>query len=474
MIFFCAKITFGKIMKGAKQLSSAIKSKNIDMCNGSLFKSLIRFALPLMLSGILQLFFNAADVVVVGKFAGDESLAAVGATTTLINLLTNLFIGLSVGANVLVANYYGAKQEKDVRETVHTSMKISALSGVFLTLVGVVAAPFLLSLMQTPSDVIDLSVIYLRTYFIGMPAVMVYNFGSAILRAAGDTKRALYILFASGVVNVLFNLFFVIVFGWGVFGVGLATVISQVMSAVLIVICLIKEKSSVRLELKKLRIYKKKLLIILQIGIPAGFQGMMFSLSNVVIQSSINGFGKVVVAASAASASVEGFAFTSMNAFHQSAVSFTSQNIGARKFNRISKILYIALFYVIAVGVFFAFIFLAFGKNLIGFYTTSPEVIAEGVKRLTIIAGSYFLCGMMDVTSGSLRGMGYSFTPMIVSLLGVCVFRVVWVATVFQLEQYHTIETIYYSYPITWILTLAAHFVTFLIAKHLLKKKWGL
>lgn len=453
-------------------MSSSIKSKNVDMCNGSLLKSLIRFTLPLMLAGVLQLFFNAADVVVVGKFAGDESLAAVGATTTLINLLTNLFIGLSVGVNVLVANYYGARQDKDVHETVHTSMTISALSGIFLTFVGFLAAPFLLSLMQTPTDVIDLSVVYLRTYFMGMPAVMVYNFGSAILRAAGDTKRALYILFASGIVNVLFNLIFVIVFSWGVFGVGLATVISQIMSAILIVICLIKEKSSVRLELKKLRIYKKKLLRILQIGIPAGFQGMMFSLSNVVIQSSINGFGKVVVAASAASVSVEGFAFTSMNAFHQAAVSFTSQNIGAGKFERISKILYIALFYVIVVGAFFAFIFLGFGKNLIGFYTTSPEVVSEGVKRLSIIAGSYFLCGMMDVTSGSLRGMGYSFTPMVVSLVGVCLFRVVWVATVFQLERYHTIETIYYSYPITWCLTFAAHLITFLIAKHRLKRKW--
>ena len=455
-------------------MSSAVKSKNVDMCNGSLFKSLVRFAVPLMLSGGLQLFFNAADVVVVGKFAGDESLAAVGATTTLINLLTNLFIGLSVGANVLVANYYGARQEKDVHETVHTAMTISVFSGVFLTALGVIAAPFLLSLMQTPADVIDLSVIYLRTYFMGMPAVMVYNFGSAILRAAGDTKRALYILLSSGVVNVAFNLVFVIAFHWGVFGVGLATVISQYISAVFIVLCLVREKSLIRLELKKLRIYKKKLLRILQIGIPAGFQGMMFSLSNVVIQSSINGFGKVIVAASAASVSVEGFAFTSMNAFHQAAVSFTSQNIGARKFDRVSKILYISLFYVVIVGAFFAFLFLGFGKNLIGFYTTSPEVITEGVKRLTIIGGSYFLCGMMDVTSGSLRGMGYSFTPMIVSLLGVCVLMVVWVATVFQMERFHTVETIYYSYPVTWTVTFAAHLITFLIAKGLLKKKWNL
>lgn len=452
-------------------MSAQAKSRNIDMCNGSLFRSIVLFAVPLMLSGVLQLFFNAADVVVVGKFAGDESLAAVGATTTLINLLTNLFIGLSVGANVLVANYYGASQNKDVHETVHTAMTISAFCGIFLTAVGFFAAPLLLEIMQTPEDVIDLSVIYLRTYFMGMPAVMIYNFGSAILRATGDTKRALYILSASGVVNVGFNLIFVILFKWDVFGVGFATVISQVMSAILIVICLLKEKTSVRLEIKKLRIYRKKLLRIMQIGIPAGFQGMLFSLSNTVIQSSINSFGKVIVAASAASVSVEGFAFTSMNAFHQAAVSFTGQNIGARKYERINKILYVSLMYVLVVGVFFAFLFLTFGKNLIGFYSTSPEVITEGVKRLTIIAGSYMLCGMMDVTSGSLRGMGYSFTPMVVSLIGVCLFRVVWVATVFQLEAYHTIETIYYSYPISWSLTFAAHFITFLIAKALLRRK---
>lgn len=452
-------------------MSVQAKSRSIDMCNGSLFKSIIIFAVPLMLSGILQLFFNAADVVVVGKFAGDESLAAVGATTTLINLLTNLFIGLSVGANVLVANYYGARQARDVHETVHTAMTISAFCGFFLTAVGFFAAPLLLEVMQTPADVIDLSVIYLRTYFMGMPAVMIYNFGSAILRATGDTKRALYILFASGIVNVAFNLIFVIVFKWDVFGVGLATVISQVMSAVLIVICLIKEKTSIRLEVRKLRIYSKKLLRIMQIGIPAGFQGMLFSLSNTVIQSSINGFGKVIVAASAASVSVEGFAFTSMNAFHQAAVSFTSQNLGARKYERINKILFVSLTYVLAVGIMFAFLFLTFGERLIGFYTGSPEVVAEGVKRLTIIAGSYMLCGMMDVTSGSLRGMGYSFVPMLVSLIGVCLFRVLWVTTVFQLEAYHTIETIYYSYPISWGLTFAAHLITFFVVKGLLRKK---
>lgn len=454
-----------------RSVNMSAKSRNIDMVNGSLFKSIIAFSLPLMLSGILQLFFNAADVVVVGKFAGDESLAAVGATTTLINLLTNLFIGMSVGANVLVANYYGAKQKKDVQETVHTAMTLSAFSGLFLTVLGYFLAPVLLSLMQTPEDVIELSVIYLRTYFFGMPAVMVYNFGSAVLRAAGDTKRALYILTASGVVNVCLNLIFVIIFSWGVFGVGLATAISQFVSAIFIVICLMKEKSDIRLEINKLRIYGKKLVRILQIGIPAGFQGMMFSLSNVVIQSSINGFGKIIVAASAASVSVEGFAFTAMNSFHQAAVSFTSQNLGAGRYNRIGKVLSVSLGYVFITGVAFAILFLTCGEFFISLYTESPQVVTEGVKRLTIIAGTYMLCGMMDVTSGSMRGLGYSFTPMIVSLVGVCLFRVIWVATVFQVDKWHTVETIYYSYPITWILTFAAHFICFLFARRKLMKK---
>lgn len=450
-----------------------LKNRNIDMCNGSLFKSIISFSLPLVFSGILQLFFNAADVVVVGKFAGDESLAAVGATTTLINLLTNLFIGLSVGANVLVGNYYGARQKRDVHETVHTAMTISAISGLILTFIGMFAARYLLTLMQTPEAIIDLSVLYLRTYFIGMPATMIYNFGSAILRATGDTKRALYILSISGVINVCFNLVFVIAFGWGVFGVGFATVISQIVSAVLIVICLMKEKTDIRLEFRKLHIYGNKLKRIMQIGIPAGFQGMLFALSNTVIQSSINSFGEVIVAASSASVSVEGFAFTSMNAFHQATVSFTSQNIGARKYERINKILYTALFYVAVVGIFYAALFLGFGNQLIGFYTSSPEVITAGVNRLSIIAGTYILCGIMDVTSGSLRGMGYSFVPMAVSLIGVCLFRVVWIGTVFQLEQYHNIETVYYSYPISWTLTFIAHLITFIVAKNQIKRKWA-
>ena len=443
-----------------KIVMSDVKRKSqfsMDMCSGSISKKMIAFAVPLMLSGLLQLLFNAADIIVVGKFAGDASLAAVGATSTLINLMTNLFIGMSVGANVLCANYFAANKDNELSKTVHTAMTVSVLSGLFLTVLGIVLAPTVLKMMQTPDDVLNLAVIYLRTYFCGMTAVMVYNFGSAILRAIGDTQRALYFLFAAGIVNIVLNLIFVIVFHWGVFGVGLATVISQVISASLVFICLLKEKSAIKVDVKKMGIDWHKLLRILQIGLPAGVQSMLFSLANVVIQSSVNTFGTTVIAGNSASSSVEGFAFTSMNAFHQAAVSFTSQNAGARKLERINKILYTALAYVFVVGVFFGVIYIIFDRQLISLYTDSEAVVDAGVRRLVIIACSYMLCGMMDVVVGSLRGLGYSFMPMLVSLIGICALRLVWIATVFKIPEYHTIETIYYTYPISWIITLSAH-----------------
>lgn len=458
---------------------SSVMSKTIagskfsmDMCTGSIWKKMIIFTLPLMLSGILQLLFNAADVIVVGKFAGDASLAAVGSTASIVNLMTNLFIGMSVGTNVLVANYFAADQKRDLHETVHTSMLLSVIGGVFLTVVGIVSAPYILSIMKTPDDVIGLSSVYLRTYFCGMTSVMIYNFGSAILRAIGDTRRPLIYLSVAGVFNVVLNLIFVIAFHMGVFGVGLATVISQTISALLILRCLIKENSDIRLEIRKIKIHSHKLLRIMQIGIPAGIQGMMFSLSNMVIQSSVNSFGTTVVAANSASISVEGFAYTSMNSFHQAAVSFTGQNAGARKYDRINKILGVGICYVFLVGMIFCAVFILFGSDLIGLYSKSDVVTQTGVRRLTIIACSYFLCGMMDVTVGCLRGLGYSFVPTLVSLLGVCVLRVVWIMTVFQLPQYHVVETIYYSYPLSWAVTFCAHLLCFAVAKQRIRKKW--
>ena len=449
------------------------KKYEIDMCNGPILKKMLLFALPLMLSSILQLLFNAADIVVVGRFAGDDSLAAVGSTSSLINLLTNLFIGLSVGANVLVARYFGAKKEEELRDTVHTAMTLSLIGGVVLTVIGVVGAPIILTWMQSPPEVFSLAVIYLRVYFAGITATMIYNFGSSILRAIGDTKRPLYYLSIAGVVNVVLNMIFVIVFHWGVFGVGIATVISQVISAALVLRCLLREQGGIRLDFKRLGVNKGKLLQIMQIGLPAGFQGMLFSLSNVVIQSSVNSFGATVVAGNSAAQNIEGFVYVGMNAFYQAAISFMGQNVGAGKYKRVNKILFSAEACVITIGFALSMLVLLFAESFLSLYTDSPAVVEAGTVRLGIICSTYFLCGMMDVMVGALRGLGYSIAPMIVSLLGACAFRLVWIATVFQIDRFHTIETVYTSYPISWTLTFLAHLLTFVIVRNKLKKRWG-
>ena len=433
------------------------------MCSGSIFKKMLMFALPLMCSSILQLLFNAADIVVVGRFAGDNALAAVGSNTALINLLTNLFVGLSIGSNVLTARYYGAKQEKDLKETVHTSMMLSIYSGILLTVIGVVAARQILTWMQAPEEVIGLAELYLRIYFIGMTATMIYNFGSAILRAIGDTKRPLYYLLAAGVVVIVCRL--------GVAGVAIATVISQTISAFLVVRCLMKEQGAIRLELKELQIEKDKLMRILQIGLPAGFQGIVFSLSNVVIQSAINSFGAIAVAGNSAAANIEGFVYMAMNAFYQATISFTSQNFGARKKDRINKILFAGQVYVVATGLILGSLAVFFGKELLGIYSASPEVIAAGMVRLQYICKVYFLCGIMDVFVGALRGIGYSIMSMIVSLLGACGLRLLWLATVFQIPQYHTQDIIYLSYPITWVITFTVHALCYIWARKQVEKR---
>lgn len=445
------------------------KKYEIDMCSGSIFKKMLLFALPLMCSSILQLLFNAADIVVVGHFAGDHALAAVGSNTALINLLTNLFVGLSIGTNVLVAQYYGAKKEQELKETVHTSMMLSVYSGILLTIVGVIAARQILIWMQAPSEVLGLAAIYLRIYFIGMTSTMIYNFGSAILRAVGDTKRPLYYLLGAGVVNVVLNLIFVVLFQMGVAGVGAATVISQTISAFLVVRCLILEQGGIHLELKELRIHKDKFIRILQIGLPAGFQGTVFSLSNVVIQSAINSFGAVVVAGNSAASNIEGFVYMAMNAFYQATISFTSQNFGAKQYKRINKILFVGELYVIITGLVLGNLAVIFGKELLGIYSSSEEVIQTGMVRLRIIGITYALCGIMDVLVGALRGIGYSIMPMIVSLVGACGLRLIWIATVFQIPAYHSQTTIYMSYPITWTITLTVHALCFLWARRRIK-----
>lgn len=443
----------------------------MDMCNGPIMSKLLRFALPLMCSSLLQLLFNAADVVVVGQFCGEESLAAVGSTTSLINLMTNLFIGLSVGANVLVARYFGAKQEKEVHNTVHTALALSIVSGLFLTVIGVVFAKQILIWMKCPADVLPLSALYLRVYFLGMTATMIYNFCSAILRAVGDTKRPLYYLLFAGVINVVLNLFFVIMFDMNVAGVGFATASSQCVSACLVARCLTKENAIYKLVLKEIRFHKSQLIKILQIGIPAGLQGTVFSLSNVVIQSAINSFGSVVMAANAAAMSIEGFVFVAMNAFHQAAVSFISQNVGAGKFGRINKIVWCVLLGVTVTGLVLGGMAVLFGKELLTLYSTKPEVIAQGMIRLKWICSFYALCGIMDVMVGVLRGLGYSVMPMIVSLLGACGLRLLWIFTVFRIPEYHTTKVLYLSYLMSWTITIVAHVVCFLIVRRKFPKE---
>lgn len=434
------------------------------MCTGSVFGKMITYTLPVMFSGILQLLFNAADIIIVGKYSGQHhALAAVGSNAALINLLTNLFIGLSVGTNVVAAQLFGAKKEKDVSETVHTSMQLSFFSGILLTIVGLIGAPWFLKLMQVPKEVIGLSTVYLRIYFLGMTSLMVYNFGSAVLRAIGDTKRPLYFLTAAGVINVGLNLLFVIVFDMGVAGVGFATAISETVSAVLVIRCLKRERGCIRLDFRKLGISKNKLKKILVIGLPAGLQGTVFALSNVVIQSSVNSFGADAVSGNSAASSIEGFVYMAMNSFYQSTMSFTSQNYGAGQYGRIKRILICGEIYVILTGLLLGNAAVFFGQPLLSIYSDNPTVIQYGIVRLKWICTVYALCGIMDVLVGALRGIGHSLFPMFVSLMGACVLRLVWIATAFQIPKYHKLETVYVSYPITWTITLLVHLITFLV-----------
>lgn len=438
------------------------KSYKIDMCNGPILKKMLMFAVPLMCSSVLQLLFNAADIVVVGHFAGDNSLAAVGSNTALIGLLTNLFIGLSIGSNVLVAKYYGAKNKEALEKTVHTSMMLSIVSGIFLTVIGIIGARRILIWMQTPSEVLQLATIYLRIYFLGMLATMVYNFGSAILRSIGDTRRPLYFLFIAGIINIILNLVFVIIFKLGVAGVAIATVISQCISGILIFLCLIHEEGAMRLDIHKLHMDRKIFIEILKIGLPAGFQGILFSLSNVIIQSSINSFGATIMAGNSAAANIEQFVYVSMNAFYQATISFTGQNVGAGRYNRVYKILLSGQLCVIFVGVVFGNLLFLLGHVLLRIYSSSEDVIQAGIIRLGIVSRTYALCGIMDVMVGALRGLGYSIMPMIVSLIGACGLRILWLATVFNMERFHKVQTVYASYPITWVITIIVHILCFL------------
>ena len=439
------------------------KSYEINMCEGPILGKVLIFSIPLMLSGILQLLFNAADVIVVGRFAGSQSLAAVGSTSALINLLINVFMGFSVGVNVLVARYYGGRKERDVSETVHTAVTLSLVCGLILVAVGLALTRPLLELMGTPDDVIDKAVLYMQIYFIGMPANMLYNFGSAILRAVGDTKRPLYYLSAAGVVNVILNLISVIIFHMDVAGVALATIISQAISAVCVLRCLMRHESCLKIRLGELKIHKEKLMGIVKVGLPAGMQGAIFSISNVLIQSSVNSFGSIAMAGNTAAQNIEGFIYNAMVAVYQANLSFTSQNYGAGKFSRINRIMFICIGVVSVVGFSIGVLAYGAGTSLLSIYSSDPEVIAYGMTRLQIIGLTYFTCGIMDTMVGSIRGIRYAVLPMLVSLTGACLFRIIWIFTIFQWS--HTLLTLYISYPASWVLTATAHIVCFFLIR---------
>ena len=436
-------------------------NRTMDMTQGRLLTQVLVFALPIMLSGILQLLFNAADTIVVGRFAGNEALAAVGSVGSLNNMIISLFIGLSVGANVLVARYTGSRNDRAVSDTVHTSVLLSLAGGVLLMIIGVLLARPLLELMGSPEDVIDLAVLYVRIIFLGMPVQMLYNFCAAILRAVGDTQRPLYYLTIAGVVNVLLNLVFVILFHLSVAGVALATIISQTISALLVTRALLNMEGPTRLFLNRLRIHPGKLREIIRIGLPAGIQSSVFSLSNVVIQSSVNSFGSVVIAGNAASSNVGNFVYQAMNTFQQAITCFAGQNIGARKPRRIVSAMKVCMFWSVSFGLVLGMLSCVFGTQLLSLFSADPAVIAAGMERQIIVCAPYFLCGMMDVMTGALRGIGYSLLPMIVSILGACAFRLFWVFTVFA--AYPTLPCLMLSYPVSWLLTFSVLLVIFLV-----------
>ena len=439
------------------------------MCNGPLFGKVLIFSLPLILSGILQLLYNAADVAVVGRFAGSQSLAAVGSTGPLINLMTNLFIGLSVGASVVVARSIGANNTHKSHDAVHTAIAISLVAGAITLIIGVTLSKRFLILMDTPDDVLNLATIYMRIFFAGMPGMMVYNFGAAILRAMGDTMRPLYFLTISGIINVLLNMMFVCLFHMDVAGVALATIISQYISAALVVICLLKLDNSCRLNIKEIAFRKKEVAEILKVGLPAGVQSSLFSISNVLIQSSINSFGSTVMAGNAAAGNIEGFTYISMNSVYQAAITFTSQNVGAKKPERISKVAAVSLMIVTAIGLIMGGLSFLGGETLLRIYSSDEAILPYGMTRLQYICIPYFLCGVMEVFVGLLRGMNCSTIPMFVSIFGSCVFRIIWIYTAFS--AYPTQITLYIAYPISWALCSAVHFICYLIIKKRLARK---
>ena len=431
----------------------------IDMCNGSILDKLISFSIPLMLSGILQLLFNAVDIIVVGRFTGSEALAAVGSTTALINVFVNFFIGISLGSNVLAARFFAAGKDKEMSETVHTAITLALISGVGMGIIGVLAAKGALMLMDTPDNVLNLSTLYMRIYFVGMPFFMLYNYGAAILRAVGDTKRPLLFLIISGSVNVVLNLIFVIRFHMGVAGVAIATVISQAISCVLVLRCLYRTESSYQLRFSRLGMKAKYVKQIFQVGVAAGIQSTIINFSNVLLQSSVNSFGSVAMAGYTAANNILGFLYVSINSVTQACMSFTSQNYAVRRFKRMDKILLECLGLTVAVSLVFGGGSYLFGSELMHIYTKSADVVACGVDIMLYTTVTYFLCGMMDLFPGALRGMGHSAVPMILSVIGTVGTRIVWIYLVFPYHR--ALDFLFISYPVSWLLTIIMQVICF-------------
>jgi len=445
----------------------------IDMCSGKLFPKIIKCAIPLMLSNLLQLMYNAVDIIVVGRYVGNTALAAVGSTSSLINLLVNVFAGLSVGTTVAVSQYIGAKDYKKVFNTCHTAVLVSLILGVFLAIFGVLLSRPLLILMGSPFDVIEQATLYIKIYFLGMPAFMLTTFGSAIMRTVGDTKRPLYFFSISGILNVILNLILVLQFNMGVAGVAIATVFSQFISAACILVTLLNTDGYIKIYIKDLKISRESLLAIIKRGAPVGIQSFVFSLSNVIIQSSVNSFGSVVMAGSSAASNIEGFLYTTLNSFSVVVTSFSGQNFGAKKYKRVDKSLLICICLVTSIGISLGLLIFAFGKSLLGIYAPGNlEAIHYGMIRLKYIVLFYSLCGISEVLAGVIRGIGSSITPMFTSIVGVCGIRIVWIFTVFASVK--TIDSLFITYPISWASTILFLVFSYMFLRKKLFKKESL
>ncbi len=445
------------------------KKYSLDMTQGPFLKKILLFSVPLMLTGLLQLAYNSADVIVVGRFVGKEALAAVGSTGSLVNLFLNVFLGLSMGAGVMTARHIGERDEKTVHECVHTAMLMSIICGIFIGFVGFFGSTFMLGVMGVPEDVMDLASLYLKIYFIGSPGLLVYNFGASIIRATGDTKRPLYILSFSGLVNVILNLVLIIVFKMGVSGVAIATIASQYLSAFFIVLYLTRMPNACKLMFTKLKIYKNELKSITRLGLPAGIQNSLFSVSNVIIQSTVNSFGSVAMAGIAAGSNFDSYIYTCTNAVAQTTMNFTSQNMGAKKYNNIGKVYRYCLAVTVIVGLAMGWLGRIFGNQIVGLFSDDAEVISIGAERLELIMPFYFFCSLMDVAACQIRGMGKSFEPMIISLIGACGIRLFWVYFILPLN--HTLIFLYWAYPLSWALTFFAQFILYFVVKQKMIKR---